>query len=126
MPVEIRYDNEKGLLYGSLCSPLTYDEFQSAIETITQSPEYPPDVRTLWDLRQLDFKQTDRKFGETLIAIKQRFPERGTARLAFVVKDDLGFGMSRMYEALADRLPQQTKVFKSYSEGENWLLASEK
>jgi hypothetical protein len=125
MPVKYQYDNEKKFLLASLISPFTLDEFQSAIVAITQSEEYPPDVNALWDLRELNFVETDRVLGERLVAIKSRFPERGEAKLALVVKDKLGFGMSRMYEMLADRLPQQTKVFMDYAEGEAWLLTDE-
>lgn len=42
--------------------------------------------------------------------------------MALVVADDHAFGMSRMYEARADDLPQQIGVFRSLENAENWLL----
>ncbi len=92
------------------------------MEAVARSSEFPPDVDTLWDLRELDFTEIDSNFERELIQVRDEFPERRRARLALVVEGDLGFGMSRMYEILSESLPQQSKVFRSYSEGEEWLL----
>ena len=122
MPMEFRFDSRKKALFGSIKSPLTLEEYRSSLEKIVQSKEYPPDTRTLWDLRELDFSQIDRNFEESLINISKKFPSRGSPRIAFIVESDLAFGMVRMFETLADRLGYQTMVFRSFSEGENWLL----
>jgi hypothetical protein len=122
MPVEYRVDPEKRAIFGSMKSPLTFEEYRSAIEAIVQSREHPPDIRTLWDLRELDFSEIDRSFEEGLIKISEELPQRGSPRIAFVVGTDLAFGMIRMFESLAERLGYETMVFKSYTEGEDWLL----
>jgi hypothetical protein len=122
MPMEFRFDAEKQALFGTITSPLTLDEYRSSIEAIVRSKEHPPDIRTLWDLRELDFNEIDRSLEKSLILVSKEFPERGSAKIAFIVKSDLGFGMTRMFEALADKLGYETKVFRSYSEGENWLI----
>ena len=122
MPVEFRFDSRKGALFGTMKSPLTLEEYRSSIEAIVRSREHPPDIRTLWDLRELDFNEINSNFEESLIKISEEFPERGSAKIAFVVGGDLGFGIVRMFETLADELGYETMVFKSFSEGENWLL----
>jgi hypothetical protein len=122
MPIEFRYDREKEILLATVNTPLTLKDFEAAMKGITRSDQFPSDIRTLWDVRELDFSNIDRSFEERLIDIRKKFPERGSARNAVVVAHDLGFGMARMYEALADDLPLQFRVFRSFTEAEDWLL----
>ena len=125
MPIEFRYDREKEILRLVIESPLILEEVRTAMKEVTGSHDFSPDVGTVWDLRALDFRHVDRAFEQSIIEIRKRFPERGVARIAIVVADELGFGMSRMYQGLADLsggLPQRTRVFMSYAEGEEWLL----
>ncbi len=122
MPITIRYDREKKVLYGTMTGQVTEDEFQASLLEILQSDQFPPDTRTLWDLRELDFRTIDSLMEKRLINIRRRYPERGRARLAFIVAGDLAFGMGRMYEILSEDLPQEIRLFRKYSEGENWLL----
>lgn len=122
MPIEFRYDPEKEALFGTMKSPMTFEEYRSSIEAIARSKEFPSDIRTLWDLRELEFNEIDRSFEERLISISEQFPERGPAKVAFIVKSEHDFGMIRMFETLAEKLGYETMVFRSYSEGENWLI----
>ncbi len=122
MPISFHYDRGKKILYGTMTGRITEDEFQASLQEILQSDQFPPDTRTLWDLRELDFSTIDSLMEKRLINIRRKYPERGRARLAFIVAGDLAFGMGRMYEILSEDLPQEIKIFKKYSEGENWLL----
>ncbi|MCF6187007.1 MAG: hypothetical protein L3J49_05955 [Desulfobulbaceae bacterium] len=101
---------------------MTEEEFQTSLQEILQSAQFPPDTRTLWDLRELDFSTIDSLMEKRFITIRREYPERGRARLAFIVAGDLAFGMGRMYEMLSEDLPQTIRTFRKYSEGENWLL----
>jgi len=72
-------------------------------------------------LRELDFTKVDRDMERGLVEIRKQHPERGQARIAFVLDDDLAFGMMRMYEALSVRLTQQMYVFRDYAKAQAWL-----
>ncbi len=122
MPIEFRYDREKEVLLAAVKSPLTLEEFETAMKSITRSDQFPPDIRTLWDVRELDLRDIDTNFVKRLIDIRKKYPERGPARNAVIVADGHGFAMTRMYKALSDDLPQQIRPCKSYAEGEDWLL----
>jgi len=119
MPIEFNYEN--GIVYGAFKSPLNIDEIKKAIALLTQSAQFPADADTLWDLRELDFAQINHDMERQLIEIRQLFPERGQARIAFVVDTDLAFGMTRRYEMLSANLPQQIRVFRDYAKAETWL-----
>lgn len=122
MPIELRYYPEDEYLVATLKSPVTTAEFRESMETILNSEQYPPDVRTIWNGQKLDFHQITRGFQERIVEIRCEYPERGKAQLAFVVADDLGFGMARMYEILSEGLPQESRVFRSLEEGQKWLV----
>ena len=102
-------------------SPLTLDYFEEAMKVITRSDQFPPDIRTIWDVRELDFSNIDLSFEKLLISIRKKYPERGSARNAVIVTDNLGFGMTRMYAALGS-FSENVRAFKSYKAGEDWLL----
>lgn len=125
MPIEIHYDKEKDTLYGNMLGHVTLEEFEKILKMILLSDEFSPDTKTLWDLRKQDFRNIDTDFEMQLIDIRKKYAKRGNALLAFVVSDDLGFGMSRMYQILSDKLPQHIMVFREYSKAEKWLLGDQ-
>jgi len=127
MAFDIRFDRKKNILYLTLRGPFTIEEFQTALEKITRSNEYPPNTDALWDLREMDFTIVDAEYWKSIIRIRKQYTERHTARIAHIVKGDFAFGMLRMYQIYSDlnknSLQQKVAVFKSISEGEQWLLS---
>jgi hypothetical protein len=123
MPIDLHYNKNKDILYGKMLGHVTVEEVEEILKKILQSDEFSPDTGTLWDLREQDFTKIDTDFEMRLINIRKKHSKRGNARLAFVVSDDLGFGMSRMYQNLSEKLPQHIMVFRDYSEAEEWLLS---
>jgi len=127
MPFEIRFDRKKKIVIATVGSTFTLEEFQAAMDEITQSGEYAPDTDALWDLRAMDFAKIDAGYLQGIIRIRKQYPERNTARLAHIVKGDFAFGMMRMYQIYSEldqnHLTQKVGVFKSISEGKEWLLS---
>jgi len=128
MDIDIRFDEGKKVLFVTSRGPLNAEAFTEAMVEITHSDRYPPDTDALWDLREVLFEDIDAMFWRTIIEIRERFPERSSARLAHVVQGDFAFGMLRMYEILSglnmERQPQTLRVFKSIPDAERWLLDS--
>jgi len=104
---------------------LTIDVFESTLNMIVNSDEYPPDVDTLWDLRNYDFSAIDTETQQQWVALREKHPERGNAKMAILVNNDMNFGKSRMYEMWSAELPQRMRVFRNYDEARQWLLDSE-
>jgi hypothetical protein len=123
MPIKIRYDSEQGILHGVVTNPLLFEEATTAMAQLTTSDEYPPSIRTLWDLRELDFEKIDRELIERVVDMRKAFAKRGPAKTALVVDHDLGFGMTRMYEILSDEMSPNVMVFRDYEEGKVWVLS---
>jgi hypothetical protein len=122
MAIDLHYDALKKILYCSVAGHITISDLQSALLKITNSEEYPANVDAIWDMRQADSENVDMAFLENVLAIRQRLPERGEARLALIADSDLMFGLSRMYQMMAVELPQPIMIFRTLEEGENWLL----
>jgi hypothetical protein len=124
MPVDLRHDHEKGLLYATVTNPFTPDDLNAALAEITNSKQYAAHAPTLWDMRAVEFAHFNRDLELEFIEVRRRFPNRDKARVALIVATDLAFGMLRMYETLSELndLPQTMRILHDYTEGENWLL----
>ena len=126
MAIDIRYESEKGFIIIVVKGALSHDEYKMVMDEITQSERYPADSNALWDVRGQDFEDIDTTTVKRIIEISKGYPVRGTSRVAFITNDNLAFGMLRMYEILTSLeesdVRQNIRVFRSYSEGEKWLL----
>jgi hypothetical protein len=121
MPINLRYDRVKKILYATIQEQTNPNEFSNATKEMVSSNEYPPDVRVLWDARSAKLPLFDTRILMEFIEIRKRYPERGKAKLAIIVSNDFAFGITRMYEMLSSHLPQNIMVFKDFGQGEQWL-----
>ena len=123
MPIEIRYDQHRRMLSIAILGTSDFDEYASTLETITSSNDYPPNVRTLWDLRKADFSFVNFTSVKKIVGIRERFKNRDNCKVALVASSNLQYGLCRMFQMLLDgRLPHELAVFREYDEGEKWLL----
>jgi hypothetical protein len=122
MQIDLEYDAEKKFLRVLMTGQLDLNEYERGMKDIVNSAAFPPTVSTIWDLRQMDFTELNYKVGEEIAAIRNRFPQRTGARVAFVVNDELGFGKMRMLEAVIGNHEANSNVFYDYIEAQEWLL----
>ena len=123
MSVGIKYDQSRKLLNISLSGTPDFDDISSALEIITNSGEYPPDTKAVWDIRKADFLHANFTFVSELVKIRSRFKKRSNCRSALIVSSNVQYGLSRMFETLSEgKIPHQLKVFRDYEEGEKWLV----
>jgi hypothetical protein len=125
MPADLRYDKERNILHVILNGSITIDDFIEIMDSITHAEEFPADVPTLWDLREVDARNADSDMIEQVIGVRTRYSERGKTKLALLASSELAFGLSRMYEALSFDLPQTIGVFRDRGEAEQWLQESD-
>jgi len=125
MSISLAYNPQNKILYVTVVGPFSFDEYVSSIQKILHTTEYPPNVSALWDLRKADLETADQDFLNKIIQTRKQHPERVNANTAIIAATDLEYGVSRMFETLAeiDTFSQKLKVFRDYAEGEKWLLA---
>ena len=100
---------------------LTKEDILDHMDRITKDPDFDPDFSQLVDFSQV----TGVKFGPADV---REFAERNIyspkARRAILVKDNLQFGLARMFE-IHRELNGETgiRVFRAYDEALDWVLA---
>ena len=124
--IEINYDQNRKMLNISVSGTSDFDEFSSTLETITNSTEYPPNIRAVWDIRKADFSFANFQLVREVVKIRSGFTKRDNCRSALIVSGNLQYGLGRMFELLSDgKIPHQFMVFRDYEEGEQWLLENQ-
>jgi hypothetical protein len=123
MPIAYHYDARTTILHLTVEGVVTLEEVRATLLHIAGTPEYGPNLRILSDLRRRDFTNVNSDWFRSVIYMEERTPLPGEPAIAVVVADDFGYGMVRMYQALARSLPQTTMAFHSIEDAEQWLLA---
>ena len=124
MTIALKYDKDTDILRITTGEVFTAPEFESSLNEILDSDNFPPDIKTIWDLTRLDFSKIDSNFETSLIQILRENPRRENALTAIVVASDIGFGMSRMFQTLSTQkdLPQRFSIFSNLIAAEEWLV----
>lgn len=123
MSVEIEYNNDKKALYVTLSGQVSIEEFSKTIIDVAESTSFSPDIRTLVDIRELDFSGINSDFLKELITLEKQNSKRLNTKVAYIADTDMNYGMSRMYQVLSEELPKASMIFRDYSEGEKWMLS---
>lgn len=122
MRVTIEYDNEMNLLRISASEQFDLNSLHETMDKIVNSSDYPPTVTTIWDLCELDFTKIEKHVERQVTLARKKYPQRKGAKIAYVVSNQLGFGMMRMLETLIEDEETDQKVFYDYSEAEKWII----
>ena len=80
MSIEIKYDQDKNMLSIAILGVSDFEEYASTLETITSSTDYPPDVKTLWDLRKADLSFANFAAVKKVVGIRTRFKKRDNCK----------------------------------------------
>jgi hypothetical protein len=113
-------DKERRLVMTSGAGPLTKEDVLGHMERLSADPDFEPDFCQLADFRYV----TDTQFGpEEVRQFAQRDIYSPCARRALLVKDDLQFGLARMFEIHRElRGETGIRVFRDYDEAMDWVL----
>jgi hypothetical protein len=123
MAIDIKHDQDRQMLNIIISETFDLDELTSTFEAITNSRDYPPNIRAVWDFRKADISSVNADIINRLVEIRSHFTKRSNCRSALIVSSDLQYGFSRMFEMLTDgKIPPQLKVFREYEEAVQWIL----
>ena len=67
MAIDIKYQPEKEYVLIAVKGMSSIEEFKTILDTITQSEQYPPNINTLWDVREQDFSSISLESMKSLI-----------------------------------------------------------
>ena len=115
-----KIDKERKLVLSSGTGVLTKEDILRHMDRLSKDPDFDPDFSQLMDFRQI----TGVEFGPQDV---RQFAERNIfsprARRAILVKDNLQFGLARMFE-IHRELNGETgiRVFRTFDEAMDWIL----
>ena len=122
MPFELQFNRQTKLLHCRVEGKIYKEDLEQALNEIVTSPDYAPDVDTIWDVFEVDLASVDKDLLTAFIDIRERFPQRGEARVAIVGNEDLTFGLARMYSGMSSLMAQKIRVFRDIGSAEDWLM----
>ncbi|MEE4254068.1 MAG: STAS/SEC14 domain-containing protein [Desulfuromusa sp.] len=127
MLIALVFDRQQQFLHIKASGQISINDFESALQVILSSEEYPPDIATLWDLQNFDFSVISSKFEKSIIDIHKKYPARGKTRFAMLVSSQLGVGLSMMYKSLSSMhgIPHEFKVFQNIDDAKSWLTGQQ-
>lgn len=122
MSIKLSYDSSSKFLYILIQGNLKLQEIEESLKEIINSKEYPADVDSLWDVRELEFSDIDMEFLRGIVAIRKKYNDkRQEAKIAILSNYMLAAPIVKLYTIVQSGLRQKTKVFKTIVEAECWL-----
>jgi len=113
-------DKKRRLVLSSGYGVLTKADLLGHMDQLSKDPDFDPDFSQVLDFRQI----TALEIGpEDVRQLAQRNIFSPRSRRAFVVKDDLQFGLARMFE-IHRELKGETgiRVFRTFDEAMDWIM----
>jgi len=122
VPISLDVVDSKRFVYARATGVLTLVDNISAFLALSVDPRFEAGFSQLCDFRDV----TEARLGESeireFVAVEQgRLDLLSGARIALVAPEAFAFGLARMWEILADRMPFETHVFRSLDEALAWL-----
>jgi hypothetical protein len=116
---------EENLVTNTIQGAFTYGEYRTLMDRIINDERFRPSMDMFWDFRN----GTLAGFSNEEIAgikdyIRRNQERRGdNYRVAFLVKEVVDYGLSRMYQMISQDLPVNFEVFYDEQEAMDWIKA---
>ena len=125
MPVDIKIDptaGSVGLITYTVTGELDLGKLRTALEGIYDAPEFRPGMHALWQIKEGTIGVGTAQLPELLDILQERSDKRGTGyKAAIVVRGNLDFGLSTIFQMHAYSLPFDVKVFQSLTQAKEWI-----
>ena len=116
-------DKERRLVLSSGSGVLTKEDLLGHMDRLSNDPDFDPDFAQVLDFTRIDLVEVE---PEDVRQLAQRNIFSPRSRRAFVVKDDLQFGLARMFE-IHRELKGETgiRVFRTFDEAMDWIMVGD-
>jgi hypothetical protein len=122
MPVETHIDPKAGLITYKVTGELVLDEIRGALEGLYANPDFRPGMNSLWQIKEGSIEVTTTQLPELIGLLEKMADRRGTGyRVAIVVRKNIDFGLSTIFQMHAYTLPFEVKVFQSLTQARQWV-----
>ena len=123
MPFELVHILEENYVHIKVHGDFSANQYDTIMNQVVKNDEISKHAHTLWDLREMDFTNIHKDFLTDILAHRKRYDaKRGkNTKAAIVANSDLGFGISRQYEALSFEFSQKMQIFRTIDDAKSWL-----
>jgi hypothetical protein len=115
MPLTFTYDADRDLLLGVGTGRLTGDDFGPG-----NLPDYPVGTPELLDVRAVTDADVTGADIRRIAELERLGPNR-ISRMAIVTGSAVTYGLSRMFQMLADEADYQIEVFRELGDALKWI-----
>ncbi len=116
-------DKQRRLVMSSGTGILTKEEIEGHMDRLSSDPDFDPEFSQVIDFTQFDLTSVE---PEEIRQLAQRSIFSPHSRRAFVVKDDLQYGLARMFEIHRELNGEKgIRVFRSREEALEWILVGD-
>ena len=127
MDLIISYDSQLNLLCLEVSGCLTVENYQMSLIKILDSNDYPCDVKILWDLTDVAFKNVELDITVLQKELTERLPvKRGFAKVALVSDNPQLEPFIESYiellRCVSVGLSHRAKIFKAIDAAMYWLV----
>jgi hypothetical protein len=125
MLVEIRYNSEKELVVVKMAGELNTADYRKALEQITNSDDYAPNVGVVWGFLEVDYYHLDLAALYRFKQVREGFREkRWGAMTCVIVPDPVGGSLVEMFEEIAIKGSAHSRVVFDMNSAELWCAGS--
>ena len=125
MPVDIQIEKETtdaGLIIYTVTGELVLEELKTALEGVYDDPDFKPGMHALWQIKEGTIGVSATELPALIKILEERSEKRGTGyKAAIVVRGNLDFGLSTLFQMNAYELPFEVKVFQSLTQAKRWI-----
>ena len=122
MPAAYIVDADRSLVLSRGWGAVTGADLLMHVRSLRTDPRFQPQFSQLFDFRATTDVRVD---AQSVREIAAQNPFGAGARRAFVVANDVAFGMARMYQILTEVSPDELEVFRDLDEALRWLGVAE-
>jgi hypothetical protein len=121
MPISIDYDRKENVLYSKAEGVIKLDDITSYFSSVASTIDSKKGYRVFADYSDAFLKLSNRDMLEIVNRRKTMHDTNEKINIAVFCKEDLVFGLGRMYEVLLDKDKYNVTIFRNQEEARKWL-----
>ena len=122
MPIKLKYDENLKILVILVKGIIVLRDVEDAMKELFSSKEYPSNINTLWDVRELEYSEVDLKLIKSVVTLHEKYNnERENAKIAILSNYALAAPLIKLYIILTRGLKQTNRAFTNIDEAILWL-----
>ena len=125
MPVTYEIDQARKIIRTRCVGDVTLDAVIEHFQLLTQDPDCPDRLDVVLDLTEQAVLPTSGQLRAVSYEIGRVSDRIRFDACAIVARSDAMFGLARMFEVFAEGRFRATRVFRSLSDAEAWVLAEQ-